>query len=164
MAASARKTAKTPQPMVPPSGFEELVRSVELIGVHLVSSNSSCGEHALPPDFHGDLEVVHRSTKFAYQVHNNPEVLQCGVKLGLDVGPALKEAKPVASLEAEYTVLYRLPDGFQPSTEAIKFFAATNAVFNAWPFFRELVHSLVARMGMPPLMVPLLKLPPTVPK
>jgi hypothetical protein len=38
-----------------------------------------------------------------------------------------------------------------------KAFGQYNAAFNAWPYLRELVHSLSMRMGLAPLVVPLLK-------
>ena len=46
------------------------------------------------------------------------------------------------------------------SQELGQMFASRNGIFNAWPFFREFVQSTVARMGMPPLMIPLFKRPP----
>jgi preprotein translocase subunit SecB len=36
-------------------------------------------------------------------------------------------------------------------------FADVNAVFNSWAYLRELVQSISSRMGIPPLMLPLLK-------
>ena len=58
------------------------------------------------------------------------------------------------TFEADYTV----KAGFEPTTEQIRSFHEANVVFNCWPFFRELVHSLCMRMGHPPIAVPLLRM------
>ncbi len=39
-------------------------------------------------------------------------------------------------------------------------FANINAVFNVWPYFRELVQSTVARMGVPPLVLSVYRIAP----
>jgi preprotein translocase subunit SecB len=38
-------------------------------------------------------------------------------------------------------------------------FAKTNAVFNAWPYWREFVQSTTVRMGLPPLVTPVFRFP-----
>jgi hypothetical protein len=44
------------------------------------------------------------------------------------------------------------------SSDAEKF-AATNGVFNAWPYWRQLVQSMTAAMGVPPIVVPAFRVP-----
>ena len=39
-------------------------------------------------------------------------------------------------------------------------FAQVNAVFNAWPYWRELVQASLARMSMPALTVPVFRVAP----
>jgi len=38
-------------------------------------------------------------------------------------------------------------------------FANVNGVFNCWPYWREFVQNITTRMGLPSLIVPLLKIP-----
>jgi hypothetical protein len=60
-------------------------------------------------------------------------------------------------MNATYRLIYALPGPV--ATEDAKAFVETNALYNAWPFWRELVHSTAARMGITPSpVVPLLKL------
>ena len=51
--------------------------------------------------------------------------------------------------------------GFVSETEsrlgAIEAFANTDAVYHAWPYWREFVQSSMARMGLPPIMIPLFR-------
>jgi hypothetical protein len=73
----------------------------------------------------------------------NPEVeifhMQCGYVLGYEFnasgGPSPNER--------DY---YFVP------------FAKINGLFNVWPFFRELVHSTTMRMGIPPMLLPALRI------
>jgi preprotein translocase subunit SecB len=36
-------------------------------------------------------------------------------------------------------------------------FVQVNLPVNTWPYFREFVHSTVSRMGLPPVVLPLVK-------
>lgn len=43
-------------------------------------------------------------------------------------------------------------------------FANTNGVFNAWPYWRELVQNMVGRMNLPPLTLPVYRIVSELPK
>ena len=55
---------------------------------------------------------------------------------------------------------YRLPADESFASEELAAFGKINGVFNAWPYWRELVHASLARMDMPTLTVPVFRLPP----
>jgi hypothetical protein len=55
---------------------------------------------------------------------------------------------------------YNLSEGYQPTPEEISAFTESNAIFNCWPYFRELVQSTLSRMNYPPLSIPFLRLAP----
>lgn len=65
----------------------------------------------------------------------------------------------------KYVLLYsfNVIGGPPPEEKAafFKAFADINAVFNAWPFFRELVHSTLGRMGLQPIALPVYRVAPT---
>lgn len=68
--------------------------------------------------------------------------------------------RSVVTIQAVYFVTYLFPEEHRPIVEeAGDHFAKQIGVFNAWPFFRELAHSMSSRMGMVPLLLPLLSLP-----
>ena len=46
------------------------------------------------------------------------------------------------------------------AVEQSKTFGQINAVFNAWPCWRELVQAPPARMSLPTLTVPVFRVPP----
>lgn len=53
----------------------------------------------------------------------------------------------------EYELKYRLRERFED--KALEQFASVNGIYNAWPFFREAVHSVMCRMALPPFTLPL---------
>jgi preprotein translocase subunit SecB len=46
-------------------------------------------------------------------------------------------------------------------SDILEQFAERNVVINAWPYVREMVHSLTFKMGLPALVIPLKKFPLT---
>jgi hypothetical protein len=66
-------------------------------------------------------------------------------------------------VECTWEADYLLAEGYQPAPETISAFKDGNAIFNCWPYFREFVQSAVARMNLPPLTLPLLRLLPKRP-
>ncbi len=61
-------------------------------------------------------------------------------------------------VKATFELRYALPDGLGPSTREVGAFSKTNAMLNSWPYWREFVQSVVARMNLPPLTLPLFRL------
>lgn len=67
----------------------------------------------------------------------------------------------LALVECAFDLDYELDDkSFQPSPESVTAFKDGNAVFNCWPYTREFVQNIAARMGLdlPPL--PFLRIVP----
>ena len=64
-----------------------------------------------------------------------------------------------ATVRGRFELAYRIPDEENFSSEELAAFSQVNAVFNAWPYWRELVQASLARMSMPTLTVPVFRLP-----
>ena len=72
---------------------------------------------------------------------------------------------PEVQLDASFEFIYSLPPDTNPTQQELQAFAETNAIMNCWPYWRELIQNTVARMNLPPLLVPLLRLaPPPAPE
>jgi hypothetical protein len=69
-----------------------------------------------------------------------------------------EESAPALSIEASFVLVYVLASVKEFDKSAIRAFAATNGVLNAWSYWREFVQNTTARMGLPPIAVPLLRL------
>ena len=59
-----------------------------------------------------------------------------------------------------FELSYRFPEEESFSSEELTAFGQVNAVFNAWPYWRELVQASLARMSMPTLTVPVFRVVP----
>lgn len=58
------------------------------------------------------------------------------------------------SIKATFVVTYSLDSFEDLSEENFRAFAELNGIFNAWPYWRELVQSTTARMGLDQVVVP----------
>lgn len=74
--------------------------------------------------------------------------------------PDEKKPEPVVLVECAYEVDYVLREGFSITPDHVKAFKDGNAIFNAWPYFREYLQNNLQRMGLPPLTAPFLRLQP----
>lgn len=50
-----------------------------------------------------------------------------------------------------------LQTGRPMTREYFDVFSKVNLPVNTWPYFRELAHSMISRMGLPPLILPMVK-------
>lgn len=76
---------------------------------------------------------------------------------------AREEEEPrreVMRVEATFLVSYEVAHPENLSKEDLHHFARINPLYNAWSYWREFVHSMTTRMGLPPFLVPLLKIGP----
>lgn len=69
-------------------------------------------------------------------------------------------AAPLVGVKGVFELTYHVPEGFNTSAEELGRFAALNGVFNAWPYFREFVQAMMARMDLPPITLPLYRVAP----
>lgn len=82
---------------------------------------------------------------------------------GVPESPDEGEAPPAAAvveIDCAFRVEYALRPGFEPSDAQIEAFQEGNAIFNAWPYFREYLQSTLQRMGLPTFTLPFLRLQP----
>lgn len=142
-----------PQPAHLEPQFAELVKLVKLRDVRLIETHAKVDAQVMKED--GELQLFVQPTQTRAGLSG--ATLYCGVKLGIKIATASDAPHPM-ELSAEYGLFYDVPEGRKIATDVAGLFASRNAVFNVWPFFRELVHSTVARMGFPALVLPSFKL------
>jgi hypothetical protein len=70
------------------------------------------------------------------------------------------DEEPQAEIQATFELSYEIPDEESFSSEELEAFAEVNAVFNAWPYWRELVQASLVRMSLPPLTLPVFRVVP----
>jgi hypothetical protein len=138
--------------------FTELVRRVELMEIRLASTEARSSFEHLPSDDQ-ECEVKIPPAEFMSGYDPDQSVAYCGVRFNLTARAPGEDISDFLNVSAEYDLFYRTPPDLRIVDEGLSLFASKNAVFNAWPFFRELVSSFVGRMDLPPVMVPLFRLP-----
>lgn len=74
--------------------------------------------------------------------------------------PGDSPPKRLFEVSCRFAVQYALKEGYSPDKQELEAFKEGNAVFQCWPYARELVQNLTLRMGLqlPPL--PLLRIAP----
>jgi len=80
------------------------------------------------------------------------------------LAPKEEEKNPVVTIKAGFEIRYKLPGDFAASRSEITSFAKTNGVYNAWPYWRELIQNTFARMNLPPVVLPLLRMGSGIPQ
>tara|TARA_R100000306_G_C4362741_1_gene136101 strand:+ start:483 stop:1046 length:564 start_codon:yes stop_codon:yes gene_type:complete len=69
------------------------------------------------------------------------------------------EDPPAVELTATYEVQYSLADPEEVPDEDLEHFCSMNPIHNTWSFWREYVYNVTGRMGVEPVLVPLLPVP-----
>lgn len=96
----------------------------------------------------------------------------------LDVTPAVSRADKLAVYSLEYqfsskdsddqlvldgtvelSVLYQLPGDRELNDDDLTAFGEISVLFTAYPYLREILHSLTGRMGLPPLILDVMRSP-----
>ena len=66
---------------------------------------------------------------------------------------------PPYELRARYRITYRVDPGDPLTDDELTMSTSWNAVFNTWSYWPELVGSTLARAQLPPVSVPVIRLP-----
>ncbi len=67
------------------------------------------------------------------------------------------ELDPILLIEATFVLTYILDSWNGVDERNLTAFAATNGVYNAWPYWREYLQSTTVRMGIPPITAPVFR-------
>jgi hypothetical protein len=73
----------------------------------------------------------------------------------------LPEDAEYVEIEAEFCTQYNIRDGVEEEEirPALEEFGRYNVGYHVWPYWREYVQSVCARMGIPPIPVPMYRIP-----
>ena len=138
----------------------DLSRIVSVIDIKSVRLCEAHCRSAVHPSEAGGAIGVKISRKAA--VVKEPEedgVLRIETIFAMEIHSASDEEKLQAEIRGTFELSYKVPDDESFSSEELDAFGQVNAVFNAWPYWRELVQASLARMSMPLLAVPVFRMP-----
>lgn len=134
-----------------------LVRSVKLSDLRLIDTSAKLHTDQFGAEA---AEVLHVYTDVVQTCSERiaPDKLYCGVRISVKASHA-KDGPAAITVYGEYSLIYDIASDLKFHQDASDKFAAKNGVFNAWPFFRELMHAATARMGLPAVTMSSYKLP-----
>lgn len=155
-----------------------VARVVELVSVRLIESHA----HALdierfdPESYHTRFDAVAFTEKGQVDQKTPSSDLASGFEVVVffdyhdtdepEAGDEPGDELDANHLMAAFALEYRTQDEFKDSPaleeidgDAVMAFSQFNAAFNAWPYWREYVQSMAARLGLPSVTVPILRVP-----
>lgn len=124
---------------------------------------ASCRSLVRPADI---AEGVGAKMSTDADIARKPEgdgLLLIRTKFNLEIRASGGDGELQAEVRGIFELSYQVPADEKFSSDELKGFGEVNAVFNAWPYWRELVQSSLARMSMPVLTVPVHRLPSNEP-
>lgn len=133
---------------------EKVARRARLRDIRLVRLDFKLQEISKNP-----LVVMRSGSGFRHeQVPSGQLIVYCDIRHELAENSDGSRADPPFVLNASFGLVYEL-EGSEPLfDEDFAAFAEINGYFNAWPFVRELVHSLAGRAGVEPPVTPTLRI------
>jgi hypothetical protein len=131
-----------------------VVRRVEILSVDLVGANfSRADDEPLPVPMEDAVPEMGFHPEWA--LSRDGQVLGCAVTFGTIFE---KKDEPY-NVTARFRLLYSISPGEPLDSADLAQFAAWNAVFNAWPYWREYVSSTINRAHLPQFIVPVMRVP-----
>lgn len=145
--------AETPTEQAPGNALQMSARvgeSVDLYEIRLIAQDTRYVPTDEPPTL---LRGGHHAEA---KRDNEAGKILIEASFSLDMAHDTDEARdnPNIMIRAAFQLAYVVKDLARFTDEEIDAFGRMNGVYNAWPFWRELVYSTMARMGVPPITLP----------
>ena len=137
--------------------LSRIVSVIEIKSVRLCEAHCRSAVH--PSEAGGAISVKISHKAAVVKKPGEDGSLRIETTFAMEVHSASDEEKLQAEIRGTFELSYKVPDDESFSSEELDAFGQVNAVFNAWPYWRELVQASLARMSMPLLAVPVFRLP-----
>jgi preprotein translocase subunit SecB len=131
---------------------ERSTQSLQLRDLRLLSSSTflNPGMHPkdLPKEVNQDIKVhcarVEAESSLIYMID-------------FTLKSNLENGEPALTVAVRFGLIYQFQTLEGIDDEAGQAFGQTTALFCIWPYWREFVQGMVARMGLPPIRIPLMR-------
>jgi hypothetical protein len=141
---------KALRPKVSPKQYREFLKGVELLGIIVKESQARRLADSIDLSRRVDLNTSDR-TEFR-MTDGSTCIVQHHYDLSMNF---TGEKERLLEIQCTFELALRVAN---PMTkDYFDVFAMVNLPLNTWPYFREFVHSTVSRMGLPPVILPLVK-------
>jgi len=130
-----------------PEKYIEFIKGIELRNLELLKCSLKRDEGFIPEDI--SLKIQEKPPR--YRKTDNGFIAYVSFSI-----LAEKETGEKFTVEASYRVIY---ESKTPITKTLfEIFSTRALVLHAWPYFRQLVHDFTLRTGLPPLVLPVIKM------
>jgi hypothetical protein len=132
----------------------QITPHVEIVDVRLVQTTGRIWPDWDPTSHPKiQLNITHKS-----RCKQKDTTLLAEVDFRLSGSVADDPAKKVVSLSAVLELTYKLSKEVDLTPRQLNAFGNLNVLYNAWPYWREFVQDMAARMGLPRLVVPVFRI------
>lgn len=132
------------------------IQAVDLVGSHFERADDS----PLPDETAPEPVPTLGIGGVEWRLSHDSRTLGCAINFAATFGG---EARPYG-IYARFRLTYTVEEGPELEPGDLDQFANWNVVFNAWPYWREYVASVVQRSNLPAFVVPVMGVPrPTAP-
>lgn len=127
--------------------YNEFIGGLNIIGIKIIYSEAEVKEGFSPP-----AKILIKEKKSYKKLEDNKFIVKHEYKLSGN----RKGEEEGFIINVIYNITYRYKT---PITKKIfSVFSEISLPLHTWPYFRQFVHEMTARMGLPPLTLDLLKL------
>jgi hypothetical protein len=144
---TGKNKEKQVSPKVSPEEYRNMMRGLKLEKIRLVSASLKYNFFQPPMKI-----VVKSAEKFEKKKESNEVFVYQDYTL---VAQLPKTNQKGVNIKCCYEIVFKTDKDF--TEEFFKIYADRSLPLNTWPYFREFVSSMVARMDLPPLTLPLFK-------
>lgn len=131
------------------TALKKFISTVELKQICLVAVSAHC--NVPPPTIVPDQIKTNLETEAQFATHEGT----LGVWSTLTLKGSAKDGEEVFLIEGTFLLIYDCEtESFD--NNVLGTFAERNGKYNAWPYHRELIQATMARMQIPPLILPLM--------
>jgi preprotein translocase subunit SecB len=125
------------------------IAGVELLGAHFERADDQAIPTSRPVESTPEIGI-----DVSWSLAEEGNIFGCVLTFG-----TLFESDPPYNVIARFRLLYSVGEGDELSAADLEQFAHWNAMFNAWPYWREYLSSTVNRANLPRFIVPVMGVP-----
>lgn len=113
---------------------------------------------------HAELHRPAAEAPFSFNLEVSPSISRADDKLAVysvayDFSSKDSQEQLVLDGTIELSLLYQLAPDADVSDQELAAFGQVSVLFTAYPYLREILHSLTGRMGLPPLILDVMRSP-----
>jgi preprotein translocase subunit SecB len=138
------------KPKISPENYNRIIKSLNLTKIYYTEIHASCEDKELDP--HLNLSITEKSSFI--QKDKTLEIIYSHNLLGT----SKNNEKPSITIKAKYKIVYSINSDAQITKDFMDVFSNLTLGMTVWPYFRELVSSMLSRMNLPPLTLPMKKI------